>query len=121
MFFVSFFLFFFGETFEFFSLRHITPLKERRFPSCVQFPVGLSCGACVAVKPPRQRAELRQERTSERGLHRRLHHPHQQLEALGVLCEARGERRKGVGMATQVLQGDPLTKISLQGERKAFL
>lgn len=51
--------------------------------------------------------------TSEGRLHGGLHHPDQQLETLGVLGEAGGERRQGVGMTTQVLQGNPLTEVGL--------
>lgn len=57
-------------------------------------------------------------RTSEGRLHGGLHHAHQQLQALGVLGEAGGERRQGVGMTTQVLQGDPLAEVGLREEEE---
>lgn len=52
--------------------------------------------------------------TSEGWFHGCLHHAHKQLETLGVLGKARSERCQGVGMATQVLQGNPLAKVGLQ-------
>lgn len=55
--------------------------------------------------------------TSEGRLHGSLHHPDEQLETLGVLGQARGKRRQGVGMATQVLQGNPLTEVGLDWEK----
>lgn len=55
--------------------------------------------------------------TSEGRLHGSLHHPDEQLETLGVLGQTGGKRRQGVGMATQVLQGNPLTEVGLDGEK----
>lgn len=57
--------------------------------------------------------------TSEGRFHGGLHHADEQLETLGVLGEAGGERCQGVGMSTQVLQGNPLTKVGLQREGKS--
>lgn len=56
--------------------------------------------------------------TSERRLHGRLHHADEQLETLGVLGEAGGERCQGVGMSAQILQGNPLTKVGLREEEQ---
>ena len=55
--------------------------------------------------------------TSEWWFHSSLHHANKQLEAFGVLCEARGECCQSVGMTTKVLQGNPLTKVSLQRKK----
>lgn len=57
--------------------------------------------------------------TSEGRFHGGLHHADQQLETLGVLGEAGGERCQGVRMPAQVLQGNPLTEVGLQGEDTA--
>lgn len=56
--------------------------------------------------------------TSHRGLHGGLHHAHQQLQALGVLRQPGGEGSQGVGMAAQVLKGNTLSEVCLQGQRK---
>lgn len=56
--------------------------------------------------------------TSEGRFHGSLHHADKQLETLGVLGEAGGERSQGVGMTTQVLQGNPLTKVGLREEEQ---
>lgn len=61
---------------------------------------------------------LSDEPTSEGRFHGCLHHADKQLETLGVLGEAGGERCQGVGMTTQVLQGNPLTKVGLREEEK---
>ncbi len=58
--------------------------------------------------------------TSEGRFHGSLHHADEQLETLGVLGEAGGERRQGVGVTAQVLQGNPLTEVGLR-EKPQFL
>lgn len=62
---------------------------------------------------------MRQKPTSEGRFHGSLHHADEQLQTLRVLGEAGGECCKGVCMTTQVLQGNPLTKVGLQGEKQA--
>lgn len=59
-------------------------------------------------------AEMLSGRTSEGGFHGGLHHADKQLEALWVLGQARSECCQGVGMTTQVLQCNPLTKVGLR-------
>lgn len=52
--------------------------------------------------------------TSHRRLHGGFHHPHKELQALGVLRQARGKRCQGIGMAAQVLEGNTLSEVGLQ-------
>lgn len=57
--------------------------------------------------------------TSHRRLHSSLHHARQQLQALGVLSQARGKGGQRVCMATQVLKGNTLSEVCLQQKTKA--
>lgn len=66
-------------------------------------------------------SESADELTSERRLHGCLHHTNKQLQTLGVLGQARGKCCQGIGMATQVLQSNPLAKVGLQERKNIYI
>lgn len=78
-------------------------------------PIMPARSICLALfSGTRLKHERRQTKfTSEGGFHGSLHHPDKQLKTLGVLGKAGGECCQGVGMTTQILQGNPLTKVGL--------
>lgn len=60
--------------------------------------------------------------TSHGRLHGSFHHPHQELEAFGVLSQPRCKGGQGICVASQVLEGNTLSEVCLetQGRRQGY-
>lgn len=56
--------------------------------------------------------------TSHGRLHGSFHHPHQELETLGVLSQPRCKGCQGVRVTSKVLEGNTLSEVCLETQEK---
>lgn len=94
---------------HYFTFNRNVEEMNRWDPSCLRAASAWRCSPATRLKHKRRQTKL----TSEGRFHGGLHHPDKQLKTLGVLGKAGGECCQGVGMTTQILQGNPLTKVGL--------
>jgi hypothetical protein len=59
--------------------------------------------------------------TSHGRFHGCFYHPHQKLETLGVLGQARRKGCQGIGVTSQVLEGDTLSEVCLERKGRCTL